>query len=73
MSRLICLISDPKQFSGHTGSIKNALFKDDAKQIISAADDKTVRWDCNTDLIYSETCLKRMLKNWQNKVLKDRW
>ena len=43
MSRLICLISDPKQFSGHTGSIKNALFKDDAKQIISAADDKTVR------------------------------
>ena len=42
MSRLICLISDPKQFSGHTGSIKNALFKD-AKQIISAADDKTVR------------------------------
>lgn len=38
--------SDPKVFSGHTGSIKNALFKDDGKQIISAADDKTVRiWD----------------------------
>ena len=37
------LFSDPQLFSGHTGSIKNALFKDDSKQIISAADDKTVR------------------------------
>ncbi|WAR07696.1 STRAP-like protein [Mya arenaria] len=32
---------DPQAFSGHTAFIKNALFKKNGKQIISAADDKT--------------------------------
>ncbi|XP_052811869.1 serine-threonine kinase receptor-associated protein-like [Mya arenaria] len=40
---------DPQAFSGHTAFIKNALFKKNGKQIISAADDKTVRvWDVSS-------------------------
>ena len=27
----------------------------------------------NKTAYYSKTCLKRSLKNWQNKGLKDRW
>ena len=34
---------DPHEFPGHTSAIKKALWCNDDKQILSAADDKTVR------------------------------
>ncbi|XP_075459124.1 serine-threonine kinase receptor-associated protein [Ascaphus truei] len=38
--------ADPLQIGGHTSGIKKALWYNDEKQILSAADDKTVRlWD----------------------------
>lgn len=38
--------TEPDVFSGHNSSIKNALFTEDHKKIISIADDKTLRlWD----------------------------
>ncbi|KPP62085.1 hypothetical protein Z043_119755 [Scleropages formosus] len=41
--------ADPQEFTGHTSAIKKALWCNSDKQILSAADDKTVRlWDRNT-------------------------
>lgn len=41
--------ADPHEFPGHTSAIKKALWCNDDKQILSAADDKTVRlWDRNS-------------------------
>ncbi|PIO35012.1 hypothetical protein AB205_0183650, partial [Aquarana catesbeiana] len=43
---LLLLLVDPEQIGGHTSAIKKALWYNNDRQIISAADDKTVRlWD----------------------------
>lgn len=41
---ILPFFSEPQVFSGHTAFIKNAVFSHDGKQIISAADDKTLRF-----------------------------
>ncbi|KAL3221488.1 hypothetical protein MRX96_029385 [Rhipicephalus microplus] len=39
--------SDPTVMKGHTSAIKKVLFLQDEKRVVSASDDKTVRfWDC---------------------------
>lgn len=38
--------TDPQVFSGHTGSLKHVLFMNEGKQMLSCAEDKTIRlWD----------------------------
>lgn len=38
--------SEPQVFSGHTGGLKHVLFMKDGKQMLSCAEDKTIRvWD----------------------------
>ncbi len=36
--------ADPQELAGHTSAIKKALWCNNDQQILSAADDKTVRW-----------------------------
>ncbi|XP_064627901.1 serine-threonine kinase receptor-associated protein-like [Lineus longissimus] len=41
--------AEPIQFSGHTSNIRNVMFLDGNKQIVSASDDKTVKvWDATS-------------------------
>lgn len=37
------LSTEPFTFTGHTSSIRHAIFLPNSKQLVSAADDKTVR------------------------------
>ena len=46
MTGLFSPCTDPQVFSGHTGSLKHVVFMNEGKQMLSCAEDKTVRvWD----------------------------
>lgn len=58
--------SAPQEISGHTSAIKKALWCNDDKQILSAAEDKTIRpvtlHDSCSDLSFSVQKLKKNVK-----------